>query len=82
VNNLQVAKDSHKTGDLTYSELSDAKSCLFKVIQKDAFPEELQCFMQGKSVLKTSSIARLAPFVDENRTHEGEKLSAVVRLII
>ena len=50
---------------LSYVELSEAKVCLIRMTQFQAYPEESRALSKGKAVDRSSRIASLCPFIDE-----------------
>jgi hypothetical protein len=66
IHNLKTAKGCHKVGDLGFEELETAKFVVFRCIQGNAYPTELQALELGKPVHKSSSIAKLDPFIGED----------------
>jgi len=66
IHNSRTDRFSRSSGDLTYEELSVAKCVLFKCVQDEAFPQELDCLKKGKPIPKSSSIYRLTPFLSDD----------------
>lgn len=61
--------------ELSSEELDGAEIIWIKTIQQEGFAEELSCLRQGKTILRTSSILELNPFLDENGViHVGGRL--------
>ncbi|XP_043210614.1 uncharacterized protein LOC122375344 isoform X4 [Amphibalanus amphitrite] len=56
---------SYRSPSLSYVELSEAKTCLIKVTQLQAFPDECRALNKGMFVDGKSRIASLRPFVDD-----------------
>jgi hypothetical protein len=59
--------NDHNEQGLTVQQLEEAESCIVKLVQSEAFKEELKTLnnAKGKPVSKTSSLNRLDPFVDD-----------------
>ena len=58
-----VTDESRLTGDLTYHELTEAKTSLFKDDQRRYFSEELVVLSRDEPVPASSSIASLSPYL-------------------
>jgi hypothetical protein len=58
-------KSEKVRGDLTYEEMSKAKSLLYKVVQVEVFGGELSRLEQKQSVHKNSPLFKLSPFLDD-----------------
>ena len=55
-----------KTSDFTTEDLDNAKTKLIYVIQREAFPSEIQALSNQRSVPKNSKLGKLDPFIDNN----------------
>ena len=51
---------------LTQGELSEAKDCLIRLEQLQAYPDECAALTKGKSLPRHSQIASLCPFLDDS----------------
>lgn len=60
-----AGKGERSPPELTYQELSEAKVCLIRMVQTEAFPEEYQALSVGKDLGRCSKIRSLCPFIDE-----------------
>lgn len=58
-------KQNKKTGILLPSELKNATDAIIKIIQRDAFSEEIKILIKNKILPKSSRIIALSPFIDE-----------------
>lgn len=79
VNNVKSSlnKGTNKTQNstLTSDELETAKCCVFKIVQRNSFNEELDKLKDGKVVSKNSPLYKMSPFIDENGLlREGGRL--------
>jgi hypothetical protein len=54
------------SGELSYDEISQAKSLIFKVVQHLAFGNELDALNSGKPLSKGSPLKKLGPFIGED----------------
>ena len=59
-------RGSPSTGELTLEELSDAKTCILQVLQRQHYDAEVTALTQGSSVPRNSSILKLCPFLDDS----------------
>ena len=55
-----------KTSNFTTEDLDNAKTKLIYVIQREAFPSEIQALSNQRSVPKNSKLGKLDPFIDNN----------------
>lgn len=60
-------KGWHQCGQALTTECSQAKVHIFKAVQEDVYEEEQKCLTQGIKVHRQSHLARLDPYIDENR---------------
>ena len=59
IHNVRSVKDARCRGDLSFTELTDAKLKLLKFVQNEEYAHE-------KFVPRTSSLLKLSPFVGED----------------
>ena len=67
-----------KISDFTTEDLDNAKTKLIYVIQREAFPSEIQALSNQRSVPKNSKLGKLDPFIDNDgvvRTKDRLQLS-------
>lgn len=57
-------KNNKLTGPIQSDELNHALSCLIKLAQQEAYPNEFFRLKQNKQIKPTSSILSLSPFLD------------------
>ena len=66
LNNAQKGSEQTRNkADLSYKELDTAKVTLFRLVQAEFYSEELESLQRYEKVKKSSSIANLNPFLDE-----------------
>ena len=61
INNARGQKPRENAGDLSFTELSEAKTRLLQCVQQAVYGRELEALRQGQSVVRDSSIA--SPFL-------------------
>ena len=64
--NVKAAREQRVHGDLSFSELCEAKLSLLKYVQTHAFPKELQALQSDQAVPRRSSIQKLSPFIGKD----------------
>lgn len=75
IKNVRAASQEHKTsGALTQPELAEVENYLYRLSQCSAYADEIAALSNSKvsgswklTVLKTSPIYRLCPFLDEHK---------------
>jgi hypothetical protein len=67
---------SVNSGELTVSEVQEAESSIIKLVQAEAFPQEVECLLKGKQISKGSTLSSLAPFVKDGILLLGGRLQA------
>ena len=63
--NSRKAKSHRKHGELSYEELTQAKHQLIVNVQQLEYGEEISSLRRGLPIPKTSSIAKLSPFLSQ-----------------
>lgn len=64
--NVRSPSPLRKSGDLTLDELNSARSVLIRCTQQQEYGSELESLHKGHLVAKSSSIAKLSPFIGED----------------
>jgi hypothetical protein len=64
VRNVRSRKEDRKFSELSFTELDEAKSSLFRFVQKENFSEEMKNLKAGLPVRKGSALYKLSPFID------------------
>lgn len=54
-----------KSGPLTPDDLQHAETNILKMVQREAFPHELQIFEKGHLLQENNKLAPLSPFLDK-----------------
>ena len=68
-------QDRCAESDLTSDELAGARVTLFRLVQTESFPREIETLRKGKAVPASSPIFRLSPFLaDDGLLHVGGRL--------
>ena len=66
IHNVRSVKDVRCHGDLSFTELTDAKLKLLKFVQNEEYAHELITIQNEKFVPRTSSLLKLSPFVGDD----------------
>ena len=56
----------HLRGNLTVSQIEESFQILLRIAQSTQFPSEIHFLASGKPLLRTSSILKLTPFLDQS----------------
>ena len=54
------------SGTLTIKELEKAEKVLFKISQKESFPEEYNNLLENKQIKTNSKLYKFSPFIHKN----------------
>jgi hypothetical protein len=65
IHNCRSAVQDRAVGDLSFSELENAKFCLIKQAQSQEFQKDIDKLKSGSTVSRKSSLNKLSPFLDD-----------------
>ena len=66
VENCALPKTLRESGELSIAEMNEAETRILKDLQEAEFGDEMRALRKSRSVLPTSKLQPLTPFLDEN----------------
>ncbi|XP_072400935.1 uncharacterized protein [Diabrotica undecimpunctata] len=72
--NSQKLNDQRLVGSLSLKEIENAELCIIKLVQGQAFAQEIHVLRSGKSLPSKSNLLSLCPFLDSGLLRVGGRL--------
>ena len=63
--NSRNKQEDRKVGDVSYDEMQHARQVLIQQVQQQGFAAEVSALQRGHLVAKSSPLARLTPYLDD-----------------